>query len=327
MYKSIFVLITMVLCSCTPRQTGVTSKTESRPSGEVKGQPGEQPGAQPSADAPTLFPVKIGDQYGYINRKGKVVLPATYAGASRFSEGLAPVQLVKMGKVGYIDVAGKLVIPAKFDVGDPFSEGLAAVMHDHSWGYIDKTGIMVIPATFRAGERFSQGKAVVGVALGPAVDLAYINTKGEFWQTARFEYAMPFGEGLAAVRSMGQLVRFIDESGKTAIPPKYLTAGEFSSGLAPVEIQLTDSIRWGFVDKGGNLVISAHFLKAYPFSEGLAAVQSGDSKWGYIDTKGTMVIPPKYDDAELFRGGLAQVAVNKATGYIDTKGKYVWEPK
>ena len=191
MFKPAILLIPLVLCSCAPRQDNVVARSDD--------------GKPPEA----LFPVKTeGGQYGYIDRSGKLVLKGPYAGASRFAEGLAAVQMKKAGKVGYIDTTGKLVIPLQFDLGDWFSEGVAAVMVNHKWGYVDKTGKLVIPFSFGIAQPFESGRAAVGT--GPTGEFGFINTKGEFPLANRYEMAMPYREGLAAVRSFTERVKFID---------------------------------------------------------------------------------------------------------------------
>jgi hypothetical protein len=138
---------------------------------------------------------------------------------------------------------------------------------------------------------------------------------------------MPFTEGLGAVRSLGQQVRFIDTSAKTVIQPQFMTAGEFSSGLAPVNLRVPDGMRWGFINKEGNMAIAAKFYMALPFDEGLAPVRTSDGKWGYVGTDGNMAIGSKYDKALAFANGIAQVWIGEKFGYIDNTGKYVREPK
>src|SRR5207302_7759822 len=108
-----------------------------------------------------LYPVKIDEKYGYMDRSGKLVLKAEYTGGSRFSEGRAAVQLQKGGKVGYIDESGQLVIPLQFDFAEPFSEGLAAVYKDHVWGYVDKSGEIKISPQYSLADQFSEGLAYV----------------------------------------------------------------------------------------------------------------------------------------------------------------------
>jgi hypothetical protein len=331
MRKSAVLLLCLLFWSCnSKRPNGTASRSEGQ-GGSVAAAASGQGGGKilGNDNPPALFPVKVDDKYGYMDKTGKLVLKAEYSGASRFSEGLAAVQLQKGGRVGYIDETGSLVIPVQFDLADPFSDGLAAFMKDHQWGFLDRTGQIVIPAKFVAVSRFTQGMAAVGGQTGSVVGYTYINRKGESQvdPNTRFELAMPFGEGLAPVRTLGQMIRYVDQSWKTVVPPQFMAAGESSEGFAPVQTRVPEGMRWGYISKDGKLAITPHYYEALPFLEGLAAVQAPTGKWGFINHKDTMVIAPKFDSAAPFTNGIAQVYVGQAIGYIDPTGKYVWEPK
>ena len=87
------------------------------------------------------------NQYAFIDKTGKIVLPARsdyYAGD--FSEGLAKVSIAD--KIGFIDQTGKLVIPAQFVDAEPFSNGMSVVNIKGKYGFIDKTGKLVIQDKF-----------------------------------------------------------------------------------------------------------------------------------------------------------------------------------
>lgn len=84
-----------------------------------------------------------------------------------FTDGLAMFGVSH--RYGYIDRNGRIVIPAQYEYARPFSEGLAAVEFPGTeggtpslWGYIDTNGKTVIPPTFSAqpGD-FSEGLAIV----------------------------------------------------------------------------------------------------------------------------------------------------------------------
>jgi len=313
MFKPAIILIPLVLCSCAPRQDSVAARSDDKPGSEAHNE--------------ALYPVRTETGYGYMDRNGKLILKGPYSGASRFSEGLAAVQMTKAGMVGYIDTTGKMVIPLQFGLGDPFSEGLAAVMQDRQWGYIDKTGKVVIPLNFAGVEPFVSGRAgVVDNARGSG-QYGYINTKGDYPSESRYEMAMPFRDGLAAVRSFAERVKYIDVSGKVVIPPQFLAGGEFAEGLAPVQAQTPEGVRWGFIDKQGKMVIPAKYTNAGPFAEGLAPVQLLSGKWGFIDAKNTMALAPQWDQAAAFSYGLSQVWTGDKFGYIGKDGKYVWDIK
>jgi hypothetical protein len=122
-----------------------------------------------------------------------------------------------------------------------------------------------------------------------------------------------------------------------------MLAGEFSEGLAPVEIggryeEFGERLRrhipgkWGYIDKTGKVIIPAKFNFADEFSEGLARVRIGD-KYGYINRAGQVVVEPKYDFSSNEKGcssfseGLACIAVGDKLGYIDTSGNLVIKPQ
>jgi WG containing repeat len=109
-----------------------------------------------------LAPEKSSEKWGYINKRGAIVIPEKFDYAFPFSEGLA---LVAIGtKYGYIEHSGSLVIAPRFQYGYLFHEGLASVVtEDGKCGYIDKKGAFVIPPQFANAKSFSEGMAAVGI--------------------------------------------------------------------------------------------------------------------------------------------------------------------
>jgi len=111
-----------------------------------------------------------GDDYYYEFRPGL------------FHEGLAPV--FEVYKMGYIDKKGKIVIPFQYGYGHPFSEGLAAVMfQDKSWGFIDHEGNDVFQQRYDRVGDFKHGIAPVQSDF----KLGFINKKGEIIIPCIFE--------------------------------------------------------------------------------------------------------------------------------------------
>ena len=97
--------------------------------------------------------------WGFIDKKGRRVIPCIYGCATGFKEGLALVQ--KKEGWGFIDKTGKEVIPCIYDYGDDFSEGLALVEKDKLWGYINKNGEVVLPLIYDEVSNFENGIAMV----------------------------------------------------------------------------------------------------------------------------------------------------------------------
>ena len=82
------------------------------------------------------------EKYGFIDKKGNVVVKPKYEWAYQFSDGLAVVS--QDGKYGFINTKGKVAIKLKYDSASSFSEGLACVSKDGKNSFIDKKGKEII---------------------------------------------------------------------------------------------------------------------------------------------------------------------------------------
>jgi WG containing repeat len=241
------------------------------------------------------------------------------------ASGLYPVAV--NGKWGYIDRTGALVIPATYDVADDFSEGLAAVMSQDKFGYIDTHGVLKIPFQFDQVHQFTNGLAAVKLCCGhepsPNDQWGYIDKNGKYVINPQFTAAFPFFSELAAVQQAGGFWGFIDRKGKFIIPAAYARALPLiEEGLAPVE----QNGRFGYVNLQGKFVINPQFEVALGFSDGLAPAKIG-GKVGFIDRSGQWVINPQFDDRNTaFEDGVARVSSSGKPALIDKKGRFIVNP-
>lgn len=168
----IFMLSALALCSCQ-----FSSSQRENPN-------------DPGADGifmDGLLAVKQDGKWGHVDKKGNVVIPLAYDGASAFYDGVALVQtgknemqlinkknetllpqaysylfraeknaiFYKVGeKFGLMDAKGNLLTQAIYDDISPFYDGLAAVEKDDKWGFIDKTGNVHIDLIYYTVEDF-----------------------------------------------------------------------------------------------------------------------------------------------------------------------------
>jgi hypothetical protein len=256
----------------------------------------------------------------------------------------------KTGRYGYIDKKGKLVIDSTYWKAESFSEGLAYVVDKFGDVFIDKTGKIVLKCENYIGNRnyrFSNGLALVQISDTSGYHLFYIDKKGKTIIDGKFNDANDFYEGLACIcntaeqtgyfynKSTGEkqsdtydfYYSFIDTTGKVIIKPEYKKAGNFSEGLAWVE---TNDHKFGYIDKTGKMIIeSQRYFEVGNFSEGLAWVKLTDGKYAYIDKTGKIKLEPQeYFIVGNFSEGLAWIETNdNKYGYIDKTGKMIIEPK
>jgi hypothetical protein len=243
------------------------------------------------------------DKVGFMDKTGRQSVPPRYDDAGLFFEGLAAVKLGD--KYGYVDRSGKMIIPLKFSHAGIFSEGLAAVKLGNKYGYVDRSGKMIIPPRFSEADPFSEGLALVALNGNKR---GYIDKTGRLVITGvESAWARAFSEGLAAVRGKNGKYGFIDKTGKFVIPPQFARVGDFSEGLAAVEL----------VDG--------------PWPGNLAYV----NQTGQMVIKSKSMVPDRPTWAEFglhyyrFCGGVAKVSLGKeadsdAEGYINREGKIIW---
>lgn len=296
---------------------------------------------------------------GYIDPGGRVTIPVpdSIVQAFPFSGRLALVSERSDGKprYGYLNRKGDMIIPARFANAGPFTEGLASVKQTadisaQDWGYIDDRGREVIAPRFKAAGPFDHGLAYAEwVTEKHFIAAAVINAKGEVvidkpylmdWSQALFgvpsleqhrvRLSMRFGDGLVP-RLDGFDRGYVDRSDRTVISdPRFLILGHFAEGRAPVLIRGDSPYHgeWGYIDTQGRIIGDLRFAAAGPFSEGLAAVRDRAGRTGFIKPDGTWAIEPLWlEDARPFQGGRALVKLNGRFGYLDPAGRFAVPPR
>jgi len=172
---------------------------------------------------------------------------------------------------------------------------------DNRVGFIDKTGKIVIdfdrlPVEAWVGN-FSEGFAPICFPDKPpsiySMHCGFIDETGRIAIPPRFVLSSQFSEGLAWIRTEA-LVGFINQSGKVVIElPDSFSIG-FHEGFAAVKTQ-TGS---GFIDKTGRFISTKRYEQVESFSDGLAAVAEGrwnEAKYGFINKSGEVAIPLRFD--------------------------------
>lgn len=195
--------------------------------------------------------VKQNGKWGFIDRKGNVVITPQFDSTDKFSGGIACVSL--NGKQGLINNTGKFVIPAEYDMIEVTSEDLVSFKKDGKYGYMDKTGNILIPARFEQCYGFNEGMAAVEVN----GKWGFIDIKGELTIPAQYTCVVSFSEGLAAVE-IDDKWGAIDQAGNLVIPAGFDDAFFFDKGLAFVEQEDNIYSGWFFIDKQGR----RHFTEA-----------------------------------------------------------------
>ncbi len=204
---------------------------------------GEQYGKiWPFHDGLALFKQQGGNNdgcYGYINKKGAVVIPAIYEKASDFCNGFALVE--KGSEAWYINKKGKNVFNNDFGNSKPFSEGLAVVN--------DGENIINI-----------KGKVIISIES----EMKYYGTFSE----GLIRFYSDKGTGFADTKGHVVYLLKYDSNIETA---------NYSDGLLRINTRIGKKSGWGYLDREGNIVIEPIYDYAGDFSEGYACVMKYSS--------------------------------------------------
>ena len=238
-------------------------------------------GMLPDDNDSVLFPVKVNEKWGFMNRQGELIVEPRFSRVGFFREGMIRVKLGGKWESKEVTVVTDDFFPSEYTTTHYYHQG-------GKWGFMDNTGRLVVKCRYDGIGYYSEG-------------LVWVNKGGK----------EKYDDGSFPPELIGGKYGFIDRSGREVIAPKYDNVSDFSEGLAAVKV----GDKWGYIDKKGEMVIEPRFYSRSYFSEGLASfeVTTKDSngyeysKYGFIDKKGRVVIEPEFYHATGFQNGLACV--------------------
>lgn len=275
--------------------------------------------------AQTLYPVERGGRWGFIDEKGKIVIPLQFDRALDFPYGVGGAPVQSGGKWGLMDREGKWIVSPVYDeaVERPYDSSLL-VLQNNRWSVVDRNGVPYE----HEGDEADVVEVVDEIWKARPADQPFDDSRHRKpVERNRFEH-----DGLYGYR---------DAEGRMVIPPLYDYAGSFSaSGLALVgfedesaaEGSMDDSTKafhkrrhvsgkklsWGVIDTAGREVLPLEFqqIEFVSFSQLLRVRRNG--KWGLFDYAGKERIRIEYDHLNMLDSNLVAVCSMTETKDGDT---------
>jgi len=217
----------------------------------------------------SLAAVYINGRWGYVNYKGRLVIPPAYRFPVDFNEGLAMVVDDNYNLI-CINTQGNPQYE-RFRLASPFYDSIATIsskfrgqnasLRDQfKYALIDRSGNILFEPQFDQLGRFGNDlcPALVGGKPSRIID---------------------YPRDVALTESSGGRWGFIDSTGRFVINPIYTDARGFREGLAAVK-QGGD---WGFINTKGNWVVQPGFRRVGYFENGLCLVTLGIRFNQYFD--------------------------------------------
>lgn len=184
------------------------------------------------------------------------------------------------------------------------------------WGYCDSTKKIIIPCVYREAGLFIYGNNDSARVTDADYKSGYLLKNGDFHPDPP-----PVNYGNNQFAWNISLVNYPFFTWTLPVPPGY----DSCDYIFPVKNDSTGL--YGYVNCHHKLAVPYQYLSANDFSDGLALVQTGDYRYGYIDKKGKLLF--KFDNcmsAESFFKGFATVQLNSGTGLVNKKGEFVVIP-
>ena len=243
------------------------------------------------------------------DRRGSLLNPKAYDKVSVFYDGYA---VTRAGdRYGLITQDGRELCPPRYEELRKFFEGYAMVKRDGKWGHLDTTGREVIPPVYDEVFVFYEGLALArkGEKWG------YINRYNEAVLPFVYDYVEHFEDGRALVAVDGKW-GYIARDGKAIIPMAWDRIHPFHDGMAKVE----QNGLQGYLGWNGDTIVPPLYEEIYRFMDGIAVTRK-DGQYGYIHTDGRVITPPEWEEAQPFHDGIAVVRKEGRYGAINREAE------
>ncbi|AOY77960.1 WG repeat-containing protein [Clostridium formicaceticum] len=199
--------------------------------------------------------------YAIINLDGKILNTFNYAFVGDLGNGLLPFKESMEGKFGFIDEKGKVIIPPQFEGAQPFENCRAVVVNYKDYwpyyGLIDTRGKQVIPLRYNEVKFIGEGRVAVCIPIskknsfaGSRCAIADLN--GKLVTDFLYTYVTTYNRGYLSV-SDGVTTFFIDKYGRKAIElPMVEGEGTFSFINSLIKVNIDNRI--AYLDLTGTVI-------------------------------------------------------------------------
>ncbi len=255
----------------------------------------------------SLYPFQDDNSlYGFKNRKGKLLIPASFQVVGEFMNKFGIVK--QENKWGVINEKGDFVIPNEYDTISFSSNNNLFLI-----------GKINIPPDFMSihfktemffGLASASGKTIIPVQLEKITQISKdtFNLKNyEQWILRGFSP----DTSIFIKSNTGFIDKEVEEIEIDSVPLQW-------DWRIPVKPRRT----WGFLDSAGLMRISNQYENVKSFSENLAAIKF-QGKWGFIDKYENIIIQPNYDFVSRFENGISIAEKKSKFGLLNKFGKEI----
>lgn len=264
--------------------------------------------------------VKQQGNWGAVRAKGEIVLDFLYNSVDFLEVGDTTMLKVQKSepRYGVIDDKANEIIPFEYEALGAIVGERIAVRKNGLWGFIDKSGAIVIGCAFNEVRPFSEGLA----AVRKGNKWGFIDEEGSLVLGFNYNRCGDFKEGLCWVYSNANAY-YIDRYGEQSFSATFASATDFDGGVARVK----ESGKYGLIDRNGNYLLRPKYLSISSFNEyGLAIVEfvgTSNARFALVNRTGNLSGYFKFNKIRPFSEGLAAVKIKKQWGFVNPLGSLV----
>ena len=273
-------------------------------------------------DCKELYRIQVGNKYGFINEKGKLVIEPQFDDAYLlFGDGVCYARIGD--RQGLIKTNGAFIVELDKTIAwiYQFRNGVADFVNKKGrQGIISKSGEILLPPIYK--NIFNdEGKGFIVVdTLG---NHGYVNNEGRFILPCKYDYVGGMQDGMMVVATSTKW-GYVDSTGIWVFNPIYDDARAFAEGLGLARVKKNG--KWKFINKEGEQI--DHFIYdeiLTGFSCNRAFVKH-NNQIEMIDSHGQVISVIDADNISGFSDGYATFCKNRKYGKIDTAGIVIIKP-
>lgn len=246
-------------------------------------------------EAKNAFNINVDYDFMFIDNTGKVILDLSdYDSVQSFSEGLAVVE--KEGKYGYIDKKGNVVIPIQYKTASDFSDGEAYVDFGDTSYSIDLKGNR-LEDDYDYGDSESNSDFYT-ISEGYYGDTGLANrATNQIVLQPKYSSIEDMGNDIFLLE-LDYLYGYYDAKNDKMMAPKFEDLDIDTT--ANLVIAETEDYLYGMYDLSGNTLVEPIYDSIYSLDDGLFEVVDENQMSGIVDSKGHMIVNTEYDYLETY---------------------------
>ena len=282
-----------------------------------------------SGDILIPFQEEKGEEWGFINVKGNVILKPEFDYQPSYAIDNIALIRNKKNKFQFIKINGDDYEEDEnsYDVAEMFSNGLAAVRNKNEHVKFINTNFETV---FVAKDAESIGSFSSGLVNFEDSDgnWGYMNKKGEIVIKASYDEASPFyGNYAYSVEYSEEGEKstiIIDKSGEEILSLKDKYDVQFMSD----DLIFVYDDGWGVLNLKGEKVIKPDDDNdmIYPFINGYCTFKE-DGEWGLMNKKGEIILKPKFETPLFVYNDLISFRDDREWGIMNIDGEDIIDPE